>query len=177
MVLVGDEGSGPSPTSPSEFLLSVLRRSGAARLLCVSLRVLFVCSVFVVTLLETMGQSITTPLSLTLQHWRDVQDTANNQPVDVHKKKWVTFCSSEWPTFNVGWPRDGTFNLDIISQVKAKVMDPGPHGHPDQTAYIVTWEALAYDPPPWVKPFVTPKCPPPTPSAPALPPSLLPTPA
>lgn len=138
---------------------------------------LFICSVFVVTLLETMGQSITTPLSLTLQHWRDVQDTANNQSVDVHKKKWVTFCSSEWPTFNVGWPRDRTFNIDIISQVKAKVMDPGPQGHRDQTAYIVTWEALAYDPPPWVKPFVTPKCPPPTPSAPALPPPLLPTPA
>ncbi|XP_041500935.1 uncharacterized protein LOC121443299 [Microtus oregoni] len=124
-----------------------------------------------------MGQSITTPLSLTLQHWRDVQDIANNQSVDIRKRRWVTFCSSEWPTFNVGWPRDGIFDINVILQVKAKVMDPGPHGHPDQTAYIVTWEAMAYDPPPWVKPFITPKTPALTPSAPTLPPPLLPTPA
>lgn len=88
----------------------------------------------------------------------------------------LLFCSSEWPTFNVGWPQDGTFNLDTISQVKAKVMDPGPHGHLDQVAYIVTWEALAYDPPPWVKPFTTPKCPSLTPTAPSLPPPLPATP-
>ncbi|XP_041495455.1 transcription factor SPT20 homolog [Microtus oregoni] len=92
-------------------------------------------------------------------HWRDVQDIANYQSVDVRKRCWVTFCSSEWPTFNVGWPRDGTFDINVILQVKAKVMDPGPHGHPDQVAYIVIWEAMAYDPPPWVKPFVTPKPP------------------
>ncbi|XP_055261664.1 uncharacterized protein LOC129542871 [Moschus berezovskii] len=120
-----------------------------------------------------MGQSLTTPLSLTLQHWKDVQDIAHNQSVEVRKKKWTTFCSSEWPSFNVGWPQDGTFNFDIIFQVKARVMDPGPPGHPDQVAYIVTWEALAYDPPPWVKPFVNPKRPLP-PSAPALPPLPLP---
>uniref|UniRef100_A0A8C6CPV9 Gag polyprotein n=1 Tax=Moschus moschiferus TaxID=68415 RepID=A0A8C6CPV9_MOSMO len=119
-----------------------------------------------------MGQSLTTPLSLTLQHWRDVQTIAHNQSVDVRRKKWTTFCSSEWPSFNVGWPQEGTFNLDIISQVKARVMDPGPHGHPDQVAYIVTWETLACNPPPWVKPFATPQVPPlsigPSPSTPSL---------
>lgn len=116
-----------------------------------------------------MGQTVTTPLSLTLQHWGDVQRIASNQSVDVRKRRWVTFCSAEWPTFNVGWPQDGTFNLGIISQVKSRVFCPGPHGHPDQVPYIVTWEALAYDPPPWVKPFVSPK-PPPLPTAPVLPP-------
>ena len=177
VILLGGKGSGPSSTSPSEFLLSVLRRSRAAKIVCVCLCVLFVCFTSTAISLEIMGQSITTPLSLTLQHWRDVQDTANNQSVEVHKKKWVIFCSSEWPTFNVGWPRDGTFNLDVILQVKAKVMNPGPHGHPDQVAYIVTWEALAYDPPPWVKPFVLPKPFLKEPSAPTLPPPLLPIPA
>ncbi|XP_036014129.1 uncharacterized protein Gm53778 isoform X1 [Mus musculus] len=116
-----------------------------------------------------MGQTVTTPLSLTLQHWGDVQRIASNQSVDVRKRRWITFCSAEWPTFNVGWPQDGTFNLSIISQVKSRVFCPGPHGHPDQVPYIVTWEALAYDPPPWVKPFVSPK-PPPLPTAPVLPP-------
>lgn len=161
---------------PIETLLSVLRRSRAAKLCCLCLCLLFACLIFGINLSREMGQSITTPLSLTLQHWRDVQDTANNRSMDVRKKRWITLCSSDWPTFNVGWPRDGTFNLDIISQVKNKVMNPGPHGHPDQVAYIVTWEALAHDPPPWVKPFVTPKHPP-APSAPTLPPPLLPTPA
>ncbi|XP_055466009.1 uncharacterized protein LOC129679111 [Psammomys obesus] len=59
-------------------------------------------------------------------------------------------------------------------------MDSGPHGHPDQIPYIVTWEALAREPPSWVKPFVTPSppaVPPAVPSAPALPPPLVPTPS
>jgi hypothetical protein len=85
-----------------------------------------------------MGQTVTTPLSLTLEHWKDVQRIASNQSVDVKKRRWVTFCSAEWPTFGVGWPQDGTFNLDIILQVKSKVFSPGPHGHPDQVPYTVT---------------------------------------
>lgn len=88
------------------------------------------------------------------------------------------FCSSEWASFNVGWPRDGTFNLDIISQVKTWVFDIELHGHPDQVAYIVTWESLAYDPPSWVKPFVISDKPQPplTPTAPkaSLPPGSQP---
>lgn len=123
---------------------------------------------FIVVLFEIMGQTVTTPLSLTLQHWKDVRDTAHNLSVEVQKGKWATFCSGEWPTFNVGWPRDGTFNLDIISQVKAKIMDSGPHGHPDQVPYIATWEYLVLYPPAWVKPFVSPK-PSPSPSAPLQP--------
>ncbi|XP_044898507.1 mucin-2 [Felis catus] len=39
-----------------------------------------------------------------------------------------------------------------------KVMDPGPQGHPDQVAYILTWEDLIRNPPAWVKPFL-PSCP------------------
>ncbi|XP_041519259.1 uncharacterized protein C6orf132 homolog [Microtus oregoni] len=119
-----------------------------------------------------MGQTLTTPLSLTLDHWPDVCTRADNLSVDVQKKKWVIFCSSKWPTVGAEWPRDGTFNLNIISQVKAKVFSPGPHGHPDQRAYIVTWESLACDPPLWVQPFVISNKPQPprTPTAPKAPP-------
>ncbi|XP_051034822.1 uncharacterized protein LOC127217861, partial [Phodopus roborovskii] len=106
-----------------------------------------------------MGQSVTTPLSLTLDHWSEVQGRVHNQSVDIKKKRWQTLCASKWPTFNVGWPRDGTFDLGIILQVKEQVFDTEPHGHPDQVAYIVTWEDLASDPPSWVAPFVTPKPP------------------
>lgn len=105
-----------------------------------------------------MGQTLTTPLSLTLTHFSDVQARAHNLSVEVRKGRWRTFCSSEWPTLHVGWPRDGTFDLSVILQVKMKVMDPGPQGHPDQVAYILTWEDLIRNPPAWVKPFL-PSCP------------------
>ena len=119
-----------------------------------------------------MGQTLTTPLSLTLDHRPDIRARADNLAVNVRKKKWVTFCSSKWPTIGAEWPRDGTFNLNIISQVKAKVFSPGPHGHPDQRAYIVTWESLARDPPLWVQPFVISNKPQPplTPTTPKAPP-------
>ncbi|XP_029417169.1 uncharacterized protein LOC115069525, partial [Nannospalax galili] len=113
-----------------------------------------------------MGQQLTTPLSLTLDHWKEVKSRAHNQSVEIKKHQWITFCSSEWPTFNVGWPRDGTFDSDVILQVKAKIFSPGLTGHPDQVAYIITWENLSLDPPPWVTPFLSPTRRVPLPSAP-----------
>ena len=56
---------------------------------------------------------------------------------------------------DVGWPQDGTFNLDCILQVKERVFDAGPHGHCNQVPYVITWEGLVLDPTPWVAPFVT----------------------
>ena len=142
---------------PSELLLSIWRRFCAARLLvCVS------CVCFVSLLVyfcfpfpPTTGQRLTTPLSLTLEYWKEVKDRANNLSVEVRRRKWQTLCRSEWPTFEVGWPWDGTFNIDCILQVKEQVFNAGPHGHPDQVPYIITWESLALDPSPWVAHFVT----------------------
>ncbi|XP_029411553.1 uncharacterized protein LOC103749523, partial [Nannospalax galili] len=113
-----------------------------------------------------MGQQLTTPLSLTLDHWKEVKSRAHNQSVEIKKNRWITFCSSEWPMFNVGWPRDGTFDSDVILQVKAKIFSPGSMGHPDQVAYIVTWESLSLEPPSWVTPFLSPARGTPLPSAP-----------
>ncbi|CAD7676924.1 unnamed protein product [Nyctereutes procyonoides] len=101
-----------------------------------------------------MGQTVTTPLSLTLGHWKEVAGRAHNLSVEVRRRRWVTFCSSEWPAFNVGWPRNGTFNIDIILQVKALVFQPGHNGHLDQVPYIIVWEDLAKNPPPWIKCFI-----------------------
>ena len=102
-----------------------------------------------------MGQRLTTPLSLTLGHWKEVKDRANNLSVEGRRKKWQTLCSSEWPTLDVGWPQDCTFNTDCILQVKERVFYAGLHGHSDQVPYVITWESLVLDPPPWVAPFVT----------------------
>ena len=104
-----------------------------------------------------MGQRLNTPLSLTLGHWKEVKDRANNLSGEVKRKKWQALCSSEWPTLGVGWPQDGTFNIDCILQVKERVFDAGPQGHPDQVPYVIAWESLVLDPPPWVAPFVTTK--------------------
>lgn len=109
--------------------------------------VLFVCLVGVLYVVDSivlpMGQQLTTPLSLTLGRWKEVTKQAHNQSVEVRKKKWLAFCTSEWPSLEVRWPRDSTFNLTTILQVKEKVFQPGPHGHPDQVPYIVTWESLS----------------------------------
>ncbi|XP_076562307.1 uncharacterized protein LOC143433965 [Arvicanthis niloticus] len=94
-----------------------------------------------------MGQTLVTPLSLTLQHFKDVRGVAHNNSVDVKKGKWQTFCTSEWPTFSVGWPGDGTFNISIIRQVKERVINPESGRHPDRVSYIITWESLVVDPP------------------------------
>nr|XP_038956092.1 uncharacterized protein LOC120099175 [Rattus norvegicus] len=115
-----------------------------------------------------MGQSLTTPLSLTLDHWKDVRDRADEQGVEIKKGKWQTLCTSEWPTFGAGWPVDGTFNKTVILQVKDQIFHKGLHGHPDQVPYIITWESLAFEPPSWVQPFVDLSWPP-TPSAPLAP--------
>ena len=73
--------------------------------------------------------------------------------VKVKKKPWMTFCSSEWPVFGVGWPAEGTFYLPTIRAVKAIVFQEGPGSHPDQQPYIIVWEDLARYPPLWVRPF------------------------
>ncbi|CAD7691344.1 unnamed protein product [Nyctereutes procyonoides] len=91
-----------------------------------------------------MGQTVTTPLSLTLDHWKEVAGRAHNLSVEVRRRRWVTFCSSE----------NGTFNIDIILQVKALVFQPGPNGHLDQVPYIIVWEDLAKNPPPWINCFI-----------------------
>ncbi|XP_062062406.1 uncharacterized protein LOC133770372 isoform X5 [Lepus europaeus] len=101
-----------------------------------------------------MGQGLTTPLSLTLDHWKEVRERAQNLSVEVRKKNWTVFCTSDWPAFNVGWPWDGTFDSSVILQVKSQVCKEGKEGHPDQVPYIFVWEDLAQNPPKWVKPFL-----------------------
>ncbi|XP_062044662.1 uncharacterized protein LOC133776022 [Lepus europaeus] len=144
--------------------------------MCFVLLTVYVCAMVVLfvwaEILIRKGQQITTPLSLTLDHWKDVRERARHLSVEVKKKQWARFCSSEWPAFEVGWPRNGTFNLDIILQIKERVFRPGSDGHPDQVAYITTWEDLSRNPPPWIEPFFptepirTPIPPPPIPVVP-----------
>ena len=120
----------------------------------VSVTVLFLFVVFI------MGQTVSTPLSLTKDHWTDVRARGRNLSVIVKKKPWLTFCSSEWPAFGVGWPAEGMFDLPTIRAIKAIVFQEGPGSQPDQQPYITVWEDLARYLPPWIRPFfptLTPK--------------------
>lgn len=91
--------------------------------------ILFLCLVF---FFFAMGLTVTTPLSLTQDHWMDVRVRGRNLSVVVKKQPWLTYCSSEWPTFGVGWPFMGTFDLPTIRAVKAIVLQEGEGSHPDQ---------------------------------------------
>ena len=101
-----------------------------------------------------MDQSYSTPLSVMTDHFSDFKSKAQNLSLLVKKSKLKTLCSSEWPTFQVSWPREGTFGLPVIQAVKEKIMAPDPQGHPDQAPYILVWENLVEDPPVWLKPFI-----------------------
>lgn len=125
-----------NPT-PSEVAFGWLCKSRRRRV-CLDVLV-FSVSVIVLCLLLffTMGQTVSTPLSLTKDHWTDVRARGQNLSVKVKKKPWMTFCSSEWPVFGVGWPAEGTFYLPTIRAVKAIVFQEGPGSHPDQQLYIM----------------------------------------
>lgn len=87
-----------------------------------------------------MDQSYSIPLSVMTDHFSDFKSKAQNLSMLVKKSKLRTLCSSKWPTFQVGWPPEGTFGLPVIRAVKAP--------------YILVWENLVEDPPVWLKPFI-----------------------
>ena len=102
----------------------------------------------------TMGQGESTLLSLMTDHFSDVRARAHNFSLLVKKSKLITFCSAEWPAFQVGWPPEGTFQPSIIQAVKKKIMAPVPWGHPDQVPYVMVWQDLVENLPKWLKPLV-----------------------
>ena len=103
------------PTDSLRFLVKNLKKTKSGHCvsnLCVSL--FFVSLTCLIVVILTMGQMVTTPLSLMLDHWTEVRTRAHNLSVEVKKRLWQTFCISEWPTFNVGWPPEGTFDLSPL---------------------------------------------------------------
>ena len=97
----------------------------------------------------TMGQGESTPLSLMTDQFSNVRARAHNLSLIVKKSKLITFFSAEWPTFQVGWTLEGTFQPSIIQAVKEKIMALDPWGHLDQVPYVMVWQDLVEDPPKW----------------------------
>jgi hypothetical protein len=112
------------------------------------------CCLLCPSLLIIMGQAQVTPKTLLLSHFSELCAKEHNYGVKIKKGKFYTLCSAEWPTFNVGWPPQGTFCLDMIKKVRDIVNRPSLHGHPDQYPYILMWQTLVEDPPSWLRPFI-----------------------
>jgi hypothetical protein len=101
-----------------------------------------------------MGQAQVTPKTLLLSHFSEIRAKGHNYGMEIKKGKFDALCSVEWPTFNVGWPPQGTFSLETIKKVRDVINKPGLHGHPDQYPYILMWQTLVEDPPSWLQPFI-----------------------
>ena len=97
----------------------------------------YVCFLCLFCVFRGTGRTVTTPLSLTLDHWTEVRSRAHNLSVEIKKGPWQTFCASEWPTFNVKWSLEGTFGLTLIFEVKAIVFQSRPGSHLDQQPYLI----------------------------------------
>ncbi|XP_042818757.1 uncharacterized protein LOC102972161, partial [Panthera tigris] len=63
---------------------------------------------------------------------RDVRTRGQNLSLDIRRGKLITLCRSEWPTFGVGWPTEGTFCLPIIAKALPAPAAPlvAPLGEP-----------------------------------------------
>ena len=78
----------------------------------------YVCFLCLFCVFRGTGRTVTTPLSLTLDHWTEVRSRAHNLSVEIKKGPWQTFCASEWPAFNVKWSLEGTFGLLLSLKLK-----------------------------------------------------------
>ena len=152
-VLICEESRLPLQSNrPSTYFQFCLH--GHGRFFPVDACLLAIVFILVLLLMEEMGQTQTTPLSLMTDHFSDVRERAHNLSMDIKKGKVRVFCISEWPSFNVGWPPEGTFNLTTLLQVKGVIFRKGAQGCPGQIPYILVWQELTENPPSWLKPFL-----------------------
>ena len=104
------------------FFVSVFRHlSACICFLCLFSGIcqcVYVCFLCLFCVFRGTGWTVTTPLSLTLDHWTEVRSRAHNLSVEIKKGPWQTFCASEWPTFNVKWSLEGTFGLLLSLKLK-----------------------------------------------------------
>ncbi|XP_059580932.1 uncharacterized protein LOC109282416 [Alligator mississippiensis] len=69
--------------------------------------------------------------------------------VKMTKDDLIKFCQLEWPTFGVGWPETGSFDVKVANAVLKVVTGDG---HWDQYPYIDFWVTAIMTPiAPWVQ--------------------------
>lgn len=68
-----------------------------------------------------------TPLDLMKSHFKDLQRKAKESGEQVHIGKLTAFCFLDWPSFQVGWPGEGSFNFSLIYRVQHVVFSKPGH--------------------------------------------------
>ncbi|RWS26387.1 gag protein-like protein [Leptotrombidium deliense] len=79
----------------------------------------------------------------------EVQKRASSYGTSVNGFDLRKFCEVDWPSFDVGWPPQGSLDLALAQSVRKIIF--GQPGHPDQIAYIQIWIDFITDPPKWLK--------------------------
>lgn len=107
----------------------------------------------VLSLTAKMGQDNSkgplSPLECLMKNFDDFKKRAGSYGVTVNVYDLRKFCELEWPTFGVGWPDVGTFEMSIAARVRTVCY--GNPGHPDQIPYIDTWIDIIVDQPSYLK--------------------------
>lgn len=70
--------------------------------------------------------------------------------------KLQTFCETDWPSFRVGWPTEGSLDTELVSKV-FRVVKGGP-GHPDQFLYVDCRQDIILSQPCWLKACLEENC-------------------
>lgn len=85
--------------------------------------VLFTVDIFIVLVYElilTMDQTSSKPkasLNLVLARFQDVMDAAAVSTSYVRLEQLGVFCSPGWPASWLGWPPEGSFDIELILRV------------------------------------------------------------
>lgn len=90
-----------------------------------------------------------TPLECFIKNFQDFKKRAGDYGAPVDAFRLRKFCELEWPTFSVGWPSTGTYDINLCLWVRKVVY--GRPGHPDQMPYIDVWIDILTDQPSWLK--------------------------
>ena len=102
--------------------------------------------------LVKIGQRESTPnspLDCILNNFSDFQRCARGYgSMQLDPEFLQTLCQREWPTFGVGWPAEGIFNLPVLVAVRATVYRAP---HPNQMVYIDVWVDIATDKPGYIQ--------------------------
>lgn len=117
--------------------------SGVYALWCVVFQCFCLVTIFVP--LEEIGQKTWTSLSLKLNHFRDFWTCLEG--------KINHLLQEQWPTPNVGWPEEGTFEPHYPSGKEGRLWAIGAPGSGSLYHYLTN---MVEKPPKWVKPFLPP---------------------
>ena len=96
-----------------------------------------------------MGGSSSKPTVLNFLIKNFNKGFAGEYGVKMIPRKVCNLCELDWPSFDVGWPPEGTLDLPTVQSVHQVVS--GTPGHPDQFPYIGSWLLIAQTLPPWAR--------------------------